>query len=313
MPQCAGFVVFGKSRRVRFVVSLACQELSEHDAASKPVRGSAQQLAAQLASSKARKRRSSATIGRDDGRRALARHFQVVVFPTEISKSHPVQKGEEVVPNPCKVCISSDRLEIEQTVRSGSSLRQTAQLYGLSASSIARHAQHGPPEPTAPVSRTHTTDAEEVIAAVRVLRGLDWTAQDQAEAGQLLSLAGAVDADRTNVAALREFRLTLAGFRQGSFRPDPTEQMELAELIASISGPPPDAWQKAFDAAVAAGVPPDAAGNVASAATDRNFDPHPAQTPEEWHARKRSGEAAIADYQRTGHYERKAQHNDRFT
>jgi transposase-like protein len=211
------------------------------------------------------------------------------------------------------VGISSDRLGIEQAVRSGSSLRQAAQLYGLSASSLARHAQHGPPEPSSPVTRTHTTDAEEVIAAVRVLRGLDWTAQDQAEAGQLLSLAGAVDADRTNVAALREFRLTLAGFRQGSFRPDPTEQMELAELIASISGPPPDAWQKAFDAAVAAGVPLDAAGNVASAATDRNYDPHPPQTPEEWHARKRSCEAAIADYQRTGHYERKAQHNDRFT
>jgi hypothetical protein len=208
--------------------------------------------------------------------------------------------------NPCKVCLSADRLEIEQAVRSGSSLRQAAQLYGLSASSIARHAQHGPPEPSSPVTRTHTTDAEEVIAAVRVLRGADWTAQDQAEAGQLLSLAGAVDEDKTNVAALREFRITLAGFRQGSFRPDPTDQMELAELIASISGPPPGAWQKAFDAAVAAGVKPEVANKVASAATDRNYDPNPPQTPEEWHRRKAECDADIAEYRRTGRYQRKA-------
>jgi len=156
------------------------------------------------------------------------------------------------------------------------------------------------------VTRTHTTDAEEVIAAVRVLRGADWTAQDQAEAGQLLSLAGAVDADRTNVAALREFRLTLAQFRQGSFRPDPGAQMELAELIASISGPPPGAWQKAFDAAVAGGVKPEVAREVASAATDRCYDPHPPQTPEEWHKRKAECDADIAEYRRTGHFQRKA-------
>jgi hypothetical protein len=178
-------------------------------------------------------------------------------------------------------------------------------LYGLSASSIARHAHHGPSEPSSPVTRTHSSDAEEVIAAVRVLRGIDWTAQDQAEAGQLLSLAGAVDADRTNVAGLREFRLTLAGFRQGSFRPDPGEQMELAELIASISGPPPGAWEKARDAAIAAGADPKTAGNIASAATDRCYDPHPPQTPEEWHARKRSCDEAMSVYHRTGHYERK--------
>jgi hypothetical protein len=203
------------------------------------------------------------------------------------------------------VCISPDRPEIEQAVRAGSSLRQTAHKYGLSASSIARHAQHGAPQPPSPVTHTHTLDAEAVIAAVRLLRGLDWTAQDQAEAGQLLSLAGAVDEDKTNVAALREFRITLAQFRQGSFRPDPGEQMELAELIASISGPPPDAWQRAFDAAVAAGVPPDAAGNVASAATDRNYDPHPPQTPEEWHKRKAECDADIAEYRRTGRFQRK--------
>ena len=161
------------------------------------------------------------------------------------------------------------------------------------------------PQPPSPVTHTHTLDAEAVIAAVRLLRGTDWTAQDQAEAGQLLSLAGAVDADNTNVAALREFRLTLAQFRQGSFRPDPTEQMELAELIASISGPPPGAWQKAYDAAVAAGMPPDHAGKVASAATDRSYDPNPPQTPAEWHIRKAECDEAMADYRRTGRYERK--------
>jgi hypothetical protein len=252
------------------------------------------------------RKRKDLTFLRVYGRQALSRDFPGVNFLPKSQKFDPVQKKGSSLGNPCKVCISSDRLEIEQAVRSGLSLRQTAQLYGLSASSLARHAQHGPPEPASPVTRTHTTDAEEVIAAVRVLRGLDWTAQDQAEAGQLLSLAGAVDADRTNVAALREFRLTLAGFRQGSFRPDPTEQMELAELIASISGPPAGAWQKAFDAAVAAGVKPEVANKVASAATDRNYDPNPPQTPEEWHRRKAECDADIAEYRRTGRYQRKA-------
>ena len=208
--------------------------------------------------------------------------------------------------NPCKACNSPYRLEIEQAVRSGSSLRQTARQYGVSASSIARHSQHEASEPSLPTSRTHVSDAEEVIAAVRVLRGADWTAQDQAEAGQLLSLAGAVDADRTNVSALREFRITLAGFRQGSFRPDPSQQQELAELIANLSGPPHDAWQRAFDAAVAAGVSPEVAHDVASAATDKNYDPHPPQTSEEWHIRKREIDEAHARWRATGHYERKA-------
>jgi hypothetical protein len=76
-------------------------------------------------------------------------------------------------------------------------------------------------------------------------------------------------------------------------------------LIASISSPPPGAWQKAFDAAIAAGVKPEVAREVASAATDRCYDPHPPQTPEEWHARKAECDAAIDGYRRTGRYQRK--------
>ena len=247
-----------------------------------------------------------APVGVADGFLAPRHDSRGAFFLTKVQKFQPIQKREKSVGNPCKACNSSYRLEIEQAVRSGSSLRQAARQYGVSASSIARHSQHEASEPSLPTSRTHVSDAEEVIAAVRVLRGTDWTAQDQAEAGQLLSLAGAVDADRTNVAALREFRITLAGFRQGSFRPDPSQQQEFAELVASLSGPPHDAWQRAFDAAVAAGVSPDHAGNVASAATDRNYDPNPPQTPEEWHIRRREVDEAHARWRATGHYERKA-------
>jgi hypothetical protein len=157
-----------------------------------------------------------------------------------------------------------------------------------------------------PKPASHVADAQALIDAVIVIRGDGSNAQDAAEANALLALAAVVDANPANIGALRELRITLDGFRKDAVRRDPQEDLELAELVANLSGPPPDAWQRAYDAAVAAGVPPDAAGKVASAATDNNYDPNPPQTPEEWHARKREIDEAHARWRATGRYQRKA-------
>ena len=84
-----------------------------------------------------------------------------------------------------------------------------------------RRAAAEPVTPTA--SSGHRAQALEVIMAVKLLRGAEWTELEEAESGQLLSLATAVDADSSNIAGLRELRVTLAQFRKGAFRPDEGE------------------------------------------------------------------------------------------
>jgi len=116
----------------------------------------------------------------------------------------------------------------------------------------------------------HLAAAEELIAAVQVIRGTDWSAQDAAEAGNLRALAQAVDASPSNISALREMRITLDGFRRGCFRTDSSETQELAALIAAIQMRPDDGtFGRTFDAALAAGATPVAAQAAATAATQR--------------------------------------------
>ena len=157
-----------------------------------------------------------------------------------------------------------------------------------------------------PKPASHVADAQALIDAVKLVRSDVFNAQDAAEANALLALAAVVDGNPSNIGALRELRITLDGFRKDAVRTDPREDLEFAELVANLSGPPHDAWQRAFDAAVAAGVSPEVAREVASAATDKNYDPHPPQTPEEWHIRKREIDEAHDRWRATGHYERKA-------
>jgi hypothetical protein len=184
----------------------------------------------------------------------------------------------------------------------GATLATISTLFGVSESAASRHRRDHLARTEVEPNGEHLQAANAMIATARAARPFD--AYDEAEALYLRAVAAAVDARSDNPSLLHEYRVTLSSFRPDKPQQAPQDaQLELAELIASISGPPPDAWQRAFDAAVAAGVPPDAAGNVASAATDRNYDPNPPQTAEDWHARKRSCDAAIADYRRTGHYE----------
>jgi hypothetical protein len=204
----------------------------------------------------------------------------------------------------CKVCSSEHRAEIEAAMGVGATLSTISTLFGVTEASAGRHKRDHLARTETKLAGDHLEAADRMIATARAARPFD--AYDEAECLYLRAVAAAVDARSDNPSLLHEYRVTLSSFRPEKPQQAPQDaQLELAELIASLTGPPPDAWQRAFDSAVAAGVPPDKAGNVASAATDRNYDPHPPQTPGEWHARKKSVAAAIDGYRRTGHYERK--------
>jgi hypothetical protein len=178
---------------------------------------------------------------------------------------------------PCSVCVSSNRDEIERAVMNRISIRETARTFGVSASAVARHNDHAGIAPDSRIA-SHLATAEELIAAVKVIRGTDFAAQDLAEAQHLRSLAEAVDASPANIGALRELRLTLDQYRRLAFHTDPSEQQELAELIAKISGgADPDRYDRVFRAAMAAGADEDAARAAGDAALGRE------NAGETWH------------------------------
>jgi transposase-like protein len=178
----------------------------------------------------------------------------------------------------CGVCQQPFVSDLNAALQAGVSVREVARTFGIARATLDRHKAHvqvghrpplsGPPGDLPPGK--HLTAADELIAAVQVIRGVDWTAQDAAEAGNLRALAEAVDASPSNIGALREMRITLDGFRRGSFKTDPSETQELAALIAAIQMAPDDGtFGRTFDAALDAGASPKAAQAAATAATQR--------------------------------------------
>ena len=166
--------------------------------------------------------------------------------------------------------------DLNAALEAGNSIREVARTFGIPRATLDRHKAHVQVSHRPPLSGPlgdsppgkHLAAAEELIAAVQVIRGLDWSAQDGAEAGNLRALAQAVDASPSNISALREMRITLDGFRKGVFKSDPSEDMAMAELIASIQMRPDDGlYGRTFDAALAAGASPKAAQSAAQAAT----------------------------------------------
>ena len=169
---------------------------------------------------------------------------------------------------PCSICLSPSRKDIDRAVMNRISVRETARTFGVSASAISRHRDHAglvPGEVSTSGKRSHVATAQELIEAVKLIRGADFSAQDAAEAQQLLSVAQAAEADPT-IAVLRELRLTHAGFRRLSFQSDPSEAEEMAELVARLSPGRPGTYEKVYTAAIEAGATPEAAMAAATAA-----------------------------------------------
>ena len=179
----------------------------------------------------------------------------------------------------CSICEQCGVADINAQLEAGKSVREIARTFGVARATLARHAGHvevgrptdsGPPILEDGPPGAHLAAAEELINAVKVIRGSDFSAQDVAEAQQLRSLAIAVDVGGSNIAGLRELRLTLDQFRRSVFNTDPSAQQELAELIAAIQMAPDDGtFGRTFDAALNAGATPAAAQAAATAATQR--------------------------------------------
>ena len=175
----------------------------------------------------------------------------------------------------CTVCEQPFVADLDIALQAGTSTREAARVFGIPRATLDRHRAHvvvGQAPLSGPLGDSppgkHLAAAEELIAAVKVIRGIDWSAQDSAESGNLRALAEAVDANPSNIGALREMRITLDGFRRGSFKTDPSETQELAALIANIQIRPDDGlYGRTFDAALAAGASPKAAQAAATAAT----------------------------------------------
>jgi transposase-like protein len=176
----------------------------------------------------------------------------------------------------CTVCEQPFVTDLNAALQAGSSTRELARIFGVPRATLDRHRAHvqvghrvplsGPPAGQPPGK--HLATAEAMIAAVQVVRGDDFSAQDAAEAAHLRALAEAVDASPSNISALRELRITLDGFRKGVFKTDPSEDMAMAELIASIQMRPDDGtFARTFEAALDAGASPVAAQAAATAAT----------------------------------------------
>ena len=187
----------------------------------------------------------------------------------------------------CSICEQYGVADINALLLAGKSVREVARDFGIPRATLGRHAMHlevghpansGPPILEDGPPGAHLAAAEELINAVKVIRGSDFSAQDVAEAQQLRSLAIAVDAGGSNIAGLRELRLTLDQFRRSAFHTDPSAQEELAELIVKISGgADPDRYHRVFRAAIAAGADEDAARAAGDAALGRE------NAGESWH------------------------------
>ena len=117
-----------------------------------------------------------------------------------------------------------------------------------------------------PKPASHVADAQALIDAVKLVRSDVFNAQDAAEANALLALAAVVDANPSNIGALRELRITLDGFRKDAVRTDPREDLEFAQLVATLRGPPPGVYEAVYKAVVDAGGSEEAAFAAANTA-----------------------------------------------
>ena len=170
------------------------------------------------------------------------------------------------MPQACRVCILPHKAEIEAAMGQGATLATVATLFEVSESAASRHRRdHLARVQVTPKAGDHIQAAEAMIAQARATRVFD--SYDEAEAVYLRSIAAALDAKPDNPSILHEFRVTLGSFRPEKPKvPATDEQWELAELIATLSGPPPGTWDAVFKAVITAGGSEEAAFAAASAA-----------------------------------------------
>jgi hypothetical protein len=173
------------------------------------------------------------------------------------------------MPRPCSICTDPGVEDVNSRLRAGDSLREVARTFGVARATLTRHAGHievGHPVDPEPAPGSHLAAAVALIGAVKVIRGDNYGPQDVAEGEHLRSLAVLVDATPTNVAAMRELRLSLAEFRRAGSSGAPDELDDLATLVAKLSGRRDGTYERTFAAVLAAGGDEDVAQAAAEAA-----------------------------------------------
>jgi len=194
----------------------------------------------------------------------------------------------------CVTCNSPDRQAIDKASDNGQSCAATARYFGISRSALARHRAHASSAPTA---GSHVEAANALIAAVELLRGADWSAQDAAGAAALRSLAAAVDSDPGNISALREMRISLDGYRETYARrsvEDVVTDPSLMALDLIFNPSDPDLYDRTRDAAILAGATVFAAQCAAAAAANGPAHVSYSQAMAEVNPRPGAMEAAMA-------------------
>jgi hypothetical protein len=165
----------------------------------------------------------------------------------------------------CTVCNSPHKTEIDAALGVGATLATVSSLFEVTKSAAGRHKREHMSRTEVAPSGEHLDAADAMIEQARTTRTFD--SYDEAEAVYLRTIAVALDARPENPSILSEFRRTLAGFRPEKPKaPATDEQWELAELIATLSGPPPGTWDAVYRAVITAGGSEDAAFAAASAA-----------------------------------------------
>ena len=143
----------------------------------------------------------------------------------------------------CTVCESTLAVAVNDQLAAGKSVRSLAQVFGLSRSTLGRHAAHaavGRPTAATPtgvvdIQGRNRLAAEATIAALRSAGRLELI--DSARIATLQTLADAVDADPVNASLWREYRAAESTLRE--VNDDGND--ELTEILGRLSTPMGDA------------------------------------------------------------------------
>ena len=148
--------------------------------------------------------------------------------------------------NHCSICKSTLAVAVNDQLAAGKSVRSAAQMFGLSRSTLGRHAAHAAAGRSAAATPTVFVDiqgrnrnaADATITALRSAGRLELI--DSARISMLQTLADGVDADPMNASLWREYRAAETALRE--ITDDGTD--ELAEILSRLSTPVGDAEDK---------------------------------------------------------------------
>ena len=102
----------------------------------------------------------------------------------------------------CTICSNPNVSSIDAALRNGESYSTVANAFGVSKDSVGRHRRHTLAE-TVPRDGTHERAGRDLIDEAKSRAGARYSAQDTAEAENLLAVSKLADANPSSLAAQR--------------------------------------------------------------------------------------------------------------